>query len=151
MRPRLAAVLLALLVCLASGCGTLVNLWAPPGNEWTPPQTMMPATCRPFGGTARSLLVGGMPAVCGIEVVTEGGLQGWLYGPALTGAGLVVLVTELPLSFLGDVATLPIVHARQRGEPWAIWWGEQAAKPRDPVEAAPTPTPETPGADADQK
>ena len=44
----------------------------------------------------------------------------------MVGAWTVILAVDTPLTFVGDVMTLPIVHARQEGAPWATSWGLQA-------------------------
>lgn len=43
----------------------------------------------------------------------------------MVGAETAILVVDTPFSFLGDLVTLPVAQARQKGAPWATWWGEQ--------------------------
>src|SRR4051812_45615236 len=110
----------AVLVALPAGCGTVMNLKAPPTRPIndTPEMFFFPNTCEPFGGVARSLILGGGCAVIGIAVVCEGDWPLALLAPVMVPAGLAILAIDLPLSFAGDLLTYPIVQARQNGEPW---------------------------------
>jgi uncharacterized protein YceK len=126
MRPAL--LLAACLGCLGSGCGTVVNLTAPPVSGRP---DFVPTECSPFGGVTRSALLGVGSLGLGLLGIPKSGCAEELGGWAMwTGAGLVALV-DTPLSLAGDVVTLPIAYARQQGAPWATWWGDQAdsAKP----------------------
>ena len=113
MRPCLRTLLLAGVTCLSGGCGTVLNLRAEPTP--TPRAGMMGCmtSCEPMNGVKTSLAGG---------VMLMGGAQ----FPII----VAVMAVELPLSFVGDVLTLPVVYARKRGEPWATWWGTQAAPER---------------------
>jgi hypothetical protein len=116
------------LACLQGGCGTFLNLSAPPTSAQLMCGPTLPSTCVPFGGTFRAALFGGFYLVAGMgEGVEEFGHGGILKGMGMTGVGLAALLVDTPLSFLGDVVTFPVASARQQGEPWATWWGEQAA------------------------
>src|SRR5437762_6244181 len=109
---------LAFLTFLLSGCGTVANLTTPP----QPPTTcrgMRPSGCEPFGGVERSLVYGAL--LLSAEPL-------W----AVPGAAFIAV--DAPLSLAGDVVTLPVVWARQRGATWATWWGERAP-PAPPPEA----------------
>lgn len=114
------------LACLPSGCGTVVNLNAPP-----PPglPSMGPNTCFPFGGVTRSALLGtcAIPmGLCG-AVHMDGGIEEMGVGLLWVGTGAVALV-DAPLSLVGDLVTLPIAYARREGAPWATSWGDQGRK-----------------------
>lgn len=145
MRPRPERLLFVLgLACLQGGCGTFLNLTAPP----TSPQLICgpapPSSCVPLGGTFRSAMCGGYYLIVGMgAAVEEFGHGGLLKGAGMTGVGLAALVVDTPLSFLGDLATLPIASARQQGEPWATWWGQQAALKREAVPLSSPPPPAT--------
>jgi uncharacterized protein YceK len=112
------------LTCLGSGCGTVVNLAAPPEQPFP---TIAPGTCFPFGGVTRSGLLGGFGVVTGMEMafgfegIAETGV-----GLLWTGGGLVALAVDTPLSLVGDVVTLPVAYARSQKMSWATWWGEQS-------------------------
>ena len=131
MRPVL--LLTACLVCLVSGCGTVVNLTAPPVSGRP---DFGPTDCFPFGGVTRSAELGIGSLGSGLLCIPASGLnpaqlpEQMLGGAWLMGVGLVALV-DTPLSLAGDVVTLPIAYARRQRAPWATWWGEQAgsAKP----------------------
>jgi uncharacterized protein YceK len=143
MRPYPRALLLAAaLVAFSGGCGTVVNLTSPPPS--LAPPGIGPTACTPFGGAARSGLLGGFCVPCGLlggwQEIGQGGL---LQGAWMTGVGVVALL-DTPLSLAGDVVTLPIAYARQQGAPWATWWGDQGGKM---LPAAEVPEGTAPGAD----
>jgi hypothetical protein len=48
--------------------------------------------------------------------------------PVVFGAGLVMVTVDMPLSFAGDLLTLPVAMAREREAPWETWWGKQVEK-----------------------
>ncbi len=150
MRLRFA-LLFATLTCMSSGCGTLVNLTAPatsfPGTDL--------ASCTPFGGVKRSLLLGTLGTGLGmLGSCEEGGVGGSLLGAGCVSVGLVALFIDTPLSFAGDVLTLPIVLVRQQTAPWAPWWSEpnppvlpsQEGPPQDPTQGPLAPQPISPPA-----
>src|SRR5262245_37476386 len=133
------------LACLQTGCGTFVNLNAPPPPA---PPCIGPSTCFPLGGAARSALLGCFGTVCGLDgalhaqSIEEAG-QGLL----MAGAGTVAIV-DTPLSLIGDLVTLPIAYARRQEASWATWWGDQGRKsaplpgpPPGNAETAPEPLP----------
>jgi hypothetical protein len=92
-----------------------------------------PSTCVPLGGTLRSAMSGGFYLITGVgEGTEEFGHGGLIKGAGMVGVGLAALVVDTPLSFIGDVVTLPVASARQQGAPWATWWGDQAA-PKTPA------------------
>jgi len=111
MRPLLMLVVCA--ACLSSGCGTLVNLNAPPPAA-DPESRVTP--CFPFGGVTRSAWLSGLAVM---DVCQPGGDLG--LGGALC-VGLLALM-DTPLSLAGDVLTLPVAFARQQGASWATAWG----------------------------
>ena len=136
IRPRAAALLLvAGLALLQGGCGTALNLAAPPG-EPEGYRAFGPSTCVPFGGVER--------AVKGGSALCMGGPPGMLLF-----AGYIAV--DGPLCLAGDLLTYPVARARMRGESWACWWGEQdrsawpdpspspAAGSGEGIEPAPTP------------
>lgn len=120
-----------------TGCGTLVNLNDAP----TGPMMFGTGVCYPFGGTMRSGMLAGLGTPVGIAGVVAGPVtlargefqEG--FKEIGTSAGLatcgLVAIADVPLSFVGDVVTLPIVLARTREHPWATWWGEKA-RPMSP-------------------
>lgn len=83
---------------MLSGCGTLMNVTAPVDHPVSGCTAWGPSTCEPFGGAQRSMVLGG--------VFLMGGPVGILPAAA-------IYVTEVPLSLVGDVVTLPIVLARK--------------------------------------
>jgi hypothetical protein len=127
---------IAVVALAQSGCGTIHNLMADPGDSPIARSTLMsggPGVCAPFGGVARSALLGfgGTPA--GLGVVIDSGIgivsagdpnEGFTRlgaGLRLAGAGLIA-IADTPLSLAGDVATWPIAYAREKQHPWATWW-----------------------------
>jgi uncharacterized protein YceK len=113
MRPRNRRLLFAILACLPTGCGTVLNLAARPSP--TPQYNLLgPESCEPFGGVRRSF-VGGQ----------------FLFASPLLPVGVLALGVDVPLSLVADAVTLPLVNARKREEPWATWWGEQSKKSKD--------------------
>jgi uncharacterized protein YceK len=119
MRPRALPLLAAVLAVLPSGCGTFVNLTAPPG----PPVGIL-SNCAPFGGAVRSGMLGMICLGGGLEGQGEFGQGRILVSTGLMAAGVALLAVDAPLSLLGDVLTLPVASARYNAEPWASWWGE---------------------------
>src|SRR3954467_10934037 len=83
---------LPFLLCV--GCGTLANVTAPPGPPATTYRAFGPSTCEPMGGVERSLAMGEL-----------------LLCPPYTPLGLGIIAVEVPLSFVGDLATLRLVSA----------------------------------------
>jgi hypothetical protein len=128
MRQHARTLLIASVLLGMTGCGTFQNLMAPPATPDTIPM-MGINTCEPFGGAGRSLFAGCVWTLFGTcgwgHEIGQGGL---LIGTGSVCAGALALTLDAPLSLLGDVLTLPIVHARKNGEPWATWWGEQPGK-----------------------
>jgi hypothetical protein len=126
MRSRLRTLLCAAaFAVLPAGCGTVVNLTAPPPS--LAPPGIGPTACQPFGGVVRSGLLGGVGVSWGLlggwQDIGNGGL---LQGAWLAGMGLVALV-DTPLSLAGDLVTWPIARARAQGEAWATWWGDHGS------------------------
>jgi hypothetical protein len=127
-------IVITIISAAQAGCGTLHNLNAP--AECDPPTQIGAGTgrCIPFGGVARSGLlgIGGTPAGIGEVIrgqitIAEGGdpsagLKSIGTGLWLTGCGLVALA-DTPVSLAGDLVTWPIAYARQQQQPWASWWG----------------------------
>jgi hypothetical protein len=139
-------VFLGLVAATQMGCGTFANLYAPP--DPLPPDGLPaigPTSCVPYGGAARSGIVGVLGtsvAVWGIgEGIAQPG-QVWEGGPkegfrrigetmGVAGYGVAALI-DTPLSLVGDTITWPIAHARQQGHPWATWWGDEARSSAEP-------------------
>src|SRR4051812_34214832 len=120
MTPR-AATLLVALACLP-GCGTAMNLQAPP-NRTSAVHSLGPTACEPFGGVGRDVAAWEWS----FFGVGDGGLLGV---PVVLAASAYALV-DAPLSLVGDALTLPVVYARQRGQAWASW-GLDVDPPRTP-------------------
>lgn len=130
MRRR-APALTALLFLAAAGCGTVMNLHAPP-EPTSNYRGMGPTACEPLGGVNRAAVMGGLTFASGLESLNQGPGEGrMLTGIGLLGAGTVILAVDTPLSLVGDMLTLPVVNARRNHEPWASWWGPNAAN--DPL------------------
>lgn len=134
-KSRSFTFLVALLAGTQTGCGTMHNLAAPPVAEPVGMSLPMgPGACIPFGGVARSGLLGMAGPQLGVYFAWEGqrdlfygdnakeGIAKIGNGMLLTGAGLVSIV-DTPLSLAGDIVTLPIAYARQQQYSWATWWG----------------------------
>jgi uncharacterized protein YceK len=148
MRSRSHVLLCAVGLSLASGCGTVFNLKAPPplgppepGSPYyrALPESIGPSTCFPFGGITRSAFSSGFCTYMGLCGATGvGGIEQIGPGLVMTGAGLVSVI-DMPLSLVGDLVTLPVACARWQGAPWATWWGERQWKPSPP----PGPQPAT--------
>src|SRR5262249_28394687 len=72
-----------------------------------------------------------------------GGFKTASWGAGLATAG-VVAIADLPVSFCGDVITLPVAYARSTKQPWATWWGEESLgnwrEPLSPDRLAPRQT-----------
>ncbi|MBY0230664.1 MAG: hypothetical protein K2W96_15365 [Gemmataceae bacterium] len=111
---------LLLALIIATGCGTVVNLTDPARN--TP--NMIPNTCTPFGGVARSACLGGFGTTVGAADFCTGNVA---EGAVLLPVGIGGLI-DSPLSLVGDLLTLPIAYARQQGHPWASWWGKPSVE-----------------------
>jgi hypothetical protein len=123
------------------GCGTLHNLHAPPVAQETGPCAIGsgPGICVPFGGVARSALLGFVGAPIGVGEAINGGnelIQGNAAGDGFSriGNGLklagigVIAVLDTPLSLAGDFVTWPVAYARQHQQPWATWWGKEPGR-----------------------
>lgn len=146
MRRR-APVLFAALLLAAAGCGTIMNLHAPP-EPTSAYRGMGPTSCEPLGGVNRAAVMGGLTFASGLESLNQGPGEGrMLTGIGLLGAGTVILAVDTPLSLVGDMLTLPVVNARRNHEEWASWWGPSTA--RDPLglrtEGPPPGAPPPPG------
>jgi hypothetical protein len=130
--------IVASLICVAQvGCGTLHNLHAPPVEQRGFDGTLGSGSgiCVPFGGVARSGLMGLVYAPAGISELINGelgiiqrdsaseGIARIGNGMVMTATGLVALM-DTPLSLAGDVVSLPIAIARHQEQPWATWWGK---------------------------
>jgi uncharacterized protein YceK len=125
MMVRSSGSLPVVLPLLSSGCGTIANITAPttPSSGY---RAFGPTSCEPFGGVQRSVLAGSAPLMAGpIGII-----------PAVVAVGV-----DTPLSFVGDVVTLPVVYHRLRSTPQ----GEQTgpAGVIEPSRQGP-PTPEPP-------
>ena len=135
--PRGLSPLSVVSVVLLSGCGTCVNITCPP-PKMAGPSFVCENECVPFGGTVRSGLGGAIGITAGPIELLDVGKGGLLQAARLTafGAGCII---DTPLSFVGDIVTMPIALARWQGLPWATWWGDQGwdgprpHAPRDPV------------------
>jgi hypothetical protein len=152
---RFHLVAIAVIALAQSGCGTMHNLMAHPKNEprEEPYEGLGsgPGDCVPFGGVARSAVLGFFGTPTGISVmigegigIVEGddtalALQRIGNGMMLAAAGLIA-IADTPLSLAGDVVTWPVANARETQQPWATWWRTDpgvsrilfgAASPRD--------------------
>lgn len=123
-----ARILFGMMAFCNAGCGTLVNLNAPPPDK-APPQCMVPASCTPFGGVLRSGMGGIFLPVIGLASVPsdEIGKGGIIKGAAVSVAGVYMLIVDTPMSLVGDVITFPLACARSNGQPWALIWGDQGS------------------------
>ena len=135
---RTISILMAIALGTLQGCGTIHNLSLEPEKgdyedgplfpkddfhqDW---RYAEPRNCEPFGGIASSIFMAKLGLSTG-PVQGEIGHGGILMGTGSMLAGTVFLVVDTPLSFVGDLVTLPIAKARQQGVPWATWWGLQA-------------------------
>jgi uncharacterized protein YceK len=112
------------LACTPIGCGTIVNLTAPP-KAATAYRGMGPTECEPFGGVSRSFMLGGLCMAGGLTGGGGASPLGLLLAPGMVIGGAAILAVDTPLSLVGDVVTLPVVFARMQGAPWATWWGNR--------------------------
>ncbi|MBM3994576.1 MAG: hypothetical protein FJ303_10555 [Planctomycetes bacterium] len=135
MRRNIAFVIgISLVVAALSGCGSIHNLDAPAGPaEKLSPGIGPPGICVPFGGVARSALLGVVGVPLGIGQVGHGialivtgdvreGFTTIGNGLWLTGVGVVALA-DTPVSLAGDLVTWPLAYARSQQHPWASWQG----------------------------
>lgn len=135
---RLGSLAVALLVASSAGCGTMHNLFAPPDPVPGPPYIGSgPGICVPFGGVARSALLGTAGPLIGPGQVIWGGIKVFGGDPLeegvkqiggglwFTACGLAAIV-DTPVSLVGDIATFPIAYARHKHHPWATWWGTES-------------------------
>jgi len=136
VRPSyLHMIVLGVIAATQAGCGTLHNLDAP--SKLSQPQAVFagPGTCVPFGGVARSGLLGWAGVTIGPWTVIDGdwallkgnasdGFEKISNGLWLTGVGLVSLA-DSPVSLAADIVTWPIAHAREQEYAWATWWGSE--------------------------
>jgi hypothetical protein len=129
MRSCAGPLFVAAVLAGLAGCGTVVNLMAPPTTTKADMLGLGLDTCQPFGGTKRSLVLGvglgGVVAYEGMQRLGQGGLLMCAGGVV---GGLAILAVDGPLSLAGDVVTWPIAYARQQQAPWATWWGEQSGQ-----------------------
>jgi hypothetical protein len=134
-KSHLQVALMGVMTCASAGCGTLHNLDAP--SKLSEPRAAFagPGTCVPFGGVARSGLLGWAGVTIGPWAVIDGdwellkgnasdGFEKIGNGLWLTGVGLVSLA-DTPVSLAADFVTWPIAHAREQQHPWATWWGSE--------------------------
>ena len=135
MRKCCYVIVAAMIAISQVGCGTLHNLSAPPPSQAQPgvPLGTGAGACVPFGGVARSALLGlGTPTAMIAVLNSEGkvirgagddeALRQIGGGLMLAGAGLIA-IADTPVSLVGDILTLPIAYARHQEYPWATWWG----------------------------
>jgi len=139
--------LLPAIVLILPGCGTFMNLSSPP-PKLAPPSMACESECIPFGGVARSGLLGLVGVEYGPWYLITGGNQN---DTAWSAAGVTCLgigaLVDTPLSLAGDVVTFPIALARSRCYPWATWWGDQGwegPRPRVPADPVPETAPMQP-------
>src|SRR5262249_40162010 len=131
VRWRSIMLLMAVLPGLG-GCGTVYNLWLPP----PPPDENRGSIneCTPMAGSVRSGLLASIHIGGGVfgtaSAPGEGNAENFLEAGYHTGLGLGALV-DTPISFAGDIVTLPIVFARRAEHPWAMWWGPTAGSTPD--------------------
>ncbi len=132
--------ILACTLILQPGCGTVMNMRAPPSGLAEP--SLFLNTCAPFGGTSRSAFLGilcledGIWGVCTMQDAGKGGL---LRSVGIGAFGTAAII-DTPISFAGDIVTMPIAAVRSQGQPWATWWGNQGWEgPRPIVPPVPLP------------
>jgi uncharacterized protein YceK len=150
---RYQLIAIAIIALAQSGCGTMHNLMADPdGEPPDAPRVMMfggPGICMPFGGVARSALLGFGGTPLGVSTAIGSGVgivsgedpkEGFTrigLGMRMAGAGLIA-IADTPLSLAGDLVTWPIAYAREKRHPWATWWSSDPGIGRLLFGAAPT-------------
>jgi hypothetical protein len=124
MIPRCPLLIIAILGLVVSGCGTFMNLKSAP-PEVAGPCIVCETECVPFGGTIRSGLLAVVGTECGAAglITGAGSHVSTLDAAGLFGLGVGALI-DTPISFAGDIITLPVAIARWKNVPWATWWGD---------------------------